>query len=165
MDLDRLWDLRPSSPVVENLEHLDAEAKRLRAKLVSPLERGSLAEFMNEHREIPIGELEKYKLIKKFSDFVKQITCILGENRVTRILFANLPNPITANSVIDPGPTGDPERWASGLLINIEHELEAIDKKRMLWMTVCSSITATIAAVLAGGGIIIGVIDLLMNRS
>jgi hypothetical protein len=107
-----------------------------------------------------LTEWEKYKIIEEFRAFAEQKRDVLGEPRVTRILLTNLPNPLGPPLAQDVSANGVPERWASGVLVNIEHELDLIDQKRTLWMTAFSAFCAMIAAVVGVGALIVGLVAL-----
>lgn len=81
---------------------------------------------------------------------IKQEEDILGRARTIRILrhqtlaLRGLDKNKNEEAILEPNI-----RWVEAVLLNIEHELEVIDRKRTLFLTVASVIAATAAAIAA----------------
>jgi len=129
-----LW--RPD--VTQNLEFLHEKALELSRELRAR---------RDEHGLLDEGRLKLD--VENFFNRVREKDDIIGSVRGTRLprrgatpVFgidpsARLPNLETAIE------------WLDKVVENIEHELDVIDRKRILWLTLIAAVSAAIAAVFA----------------
>ena len=123
-------ELGPSSDVIAVLEFLRDESLARAREL-----RGVGTRF---------GAQQLAEIAQRFVDRVNQREGLFGLPRITRILRHR------AGFVLGLSPAGEYDlrtttEWFDQVVENIEAELEIIDRKRVMWLTVCSAVLAAIA--------------------
>lgn len=155
-ELKKGWvEIRPASDLVANLKFLEGEAiecaRRLRAQR-------------------NLMQLNPMDLIKntarEFFNRVDEKTDLLGQIRRNRILrhraleVYGLDPSVADNPQLEPAIT-----WFDGVTENIEYELDAIERRRILWTTVAAAVAAAIAAGLSFATILFDFIKTAFLRS
>lgn len=140
--------------LVENLEFLREEAIELGR---------SLRARRNQMRLNPIDFIKD--TVQKFFSRVRAKDDLLGVARVTRILRHRAGevfglDPSAGDAKLEPAIS-----WFDTAVENIEHELDQIDRKRVLWMTPASTIAAALAAIFSAIAIVIALWSLVCYRS
>ena len=131
--------IRDLSPIIkENLEHLQLEA----AKIPSVLEAGI--------RSWNPNTVAAYAELNRLIERIRERRHWIGEELVARILRNPLP-PENRHGIVDnPSLQIEPAlNWVNGVIANIDHELDLVDRKWILLISAVSTIVAAIAALAA----------------
>lgn len=98
--------------------------------------------------------------VQTFFKGVRDRDDIIGVSTGTRILRHGAKEVFGLDPSADRASINQAAEWLDLVVENIEYLLSAIDRRRTRWLTLCSTVTATVAALLALLGLVVGVVAL-----